>query len=335
MLLNRSWKLEEDQDGGEAEAATTKPHASWIQHEARFIMAYTLKPICCMLVEVVARDTARLRAKVSAGFATRDRISRAPDVARYTLESEYPGITAGWRKPSIFICRFTYEAWIHLLYCVRAAYCARWRTGEGKITSRPQRIGHLRGGGRFQSLLRLSYRAKACIGPLSLVLSCSSSTFAYSDTSELTSLYRWHFIHASCVFHRLDHCRDFQSLLSFMLLNQTSRIRFLDIVQIWENVYLFSVGALMRAYVLYLFANSRRHRNRGRLGKFSDVNALNFMLCRMFNTKYNILKDFVIVSANDRIAWVQMIAMRLYEEICFLAGKIWENRQSASCFVSL
>jgi len=143
---------------------TTKPHASWIQHEARFIMAYTLKPICCMLVEVVARDTARLRAKVSAGFATRDRISRAPDVARCTLESEYPGITAGWRKRSIFICRFTYEAShearIHLLHYVRTC---EWRDREQKrerVKSRPRRIfeDNSRGGGRFQSLLRFSYR---------------------------------------------------------------------------------------------------------------------------------------------------------------------------------
>lgn len=35
-------------------------------------MAYALKPICCTFVEVVARDTARLRVKVSVGFAARE-----------------------------------------------------------------------------------------------------------------------------------------------------------------------------------------------------------------------------------------------------------------------
>lgn len=69
-------------------------HASRIQHGAYFIMAYVLKSICCMLVKVVARDTARLRVKVSVGFAGKraGRISRDPDESRCTLEGEYSGI---------------------------------------------------------------------------------------------------------------------------------------------------------------------------------------------------------------------------------------------------
>lgn len=70
-------------------------HASRIQHGAYFIMAYTLKSICCMLVKVVARDTARLRVKVSVRFAAAGKISRDPDESRCTLESEYSGIVGG------------------------------------------------------------------------------------------------------------------------------------------------------------------------------------------------------------------------------------------------
>lgn len=74
-----------------------RSHANRIQHGACFIMAYALKPICCMLVEVVARDMARLRVKVSVGFAAAfaGRISRASNESRCTLESEYPRITGG------------------------------------------------------------------------------------------------------------------------------------------------------------------------------------------------------------------------------------------------
>lgn len=80
-------------------------------------MAYALKPICCTLVEVVARDTARLRVKVSVGFAVREgsRVHRMSPGAlskvntRELLAAEEGAFSLS-TLPLDFICRFIYEA---------------------------------------------------------------------------------------------------------------------------------------------------------------------------------------------------------------------------------
>lgn len=110
--LNRSifWKSQ-----GKIGVKGERAHASWIQHEACFIMGVRLKADL-----LHARGGSRARYGTIKGKSFRrvrraGRISRAPDEPRCTLESEYPGITGGWRRrvPSFcldFICRFIYEA---------------------------------------------------------------------------------------------------------------------------------------------------------------------------------------------------------------------------------
>jgi len=140
----------------------------------------------------------------------------------------------------------------------------------------------------------------------------------------VTSLCGRHFIRAFCVFYRLGHCRDFQFIIETIAhsipWNSTN---------IGKCIFIFCRRALSISVISFReFPPTPKSRLEDKC-KFSNVKMLNFMLCRIlvFNRKHKILKGFVIASA--------MIAMRLYEEICFLAGKIWENRQSASCFVSL
>lgn len=105
--------------------------------------AYTLKPICCTLTGegmVVARDTARLRVKVSLGFAARkiSRVTRWSEAAarpHCTFESEYPRITGGWRRYTrLYLLVNLWSIDSHFacirVYC-RNAVKAGWTEGEG------------------------------------------------------------------------------------------------------------------------------------------------------------------------------------------------------------
>jgi len=293
---------------------TTKPHASWIQHEARFIMVYTLKPICCMLVEVVARDTARLRAKVSAGFATRDRISRAPDVARCTLESEYPGITTDWRKRSIFICRFTYEAWIHFLHCVCTSGGTKGKNRKDQVAATADIRGQFtrrRAFPKFAAIWLPGMRKSASERYLLSWLLITAYSHIRTRPYELGHRYVGDISYVPVFFI------DLVIAEIFSLLSKPDVAHSIP----WHStnmgkcIFIFCRHALsIRAISFPKFPPTPKSRF-GDKCKFSNVKVLNFILYRIavFNRKYKILKGFVIASANDRI----MIAMRLYEGLLF------------------
>lgn len=108
----------------------TRLHASWIQHEACFIMAYALKPICCTLVEVVARDTARLRVKVSVGFAAREgsRVHRmSPGALSKVNTRELLAAEEGAFSLSTFLTTLSVGLFMNHKFAFRTAYIRETR----------------------------------------------------------------------------------------------------------------------------------------------------------------------------------------------------------------